>query len=417
MMQEWRLRKVDRIESTTKRKAREAKNREFFEKVFPELRKQREDKERFNRVGARADMEEIMDNLQEQALEDKKMRSYAVIPPILLDQGEKKIKYKNNNGFVEDMEAVYKSRQFLNVWTPSEKEIFKDKYLLHPKNFGIIASYLDRKSVSDCVQYYYLSVTTRLQREQQAKTVGQQPRDPHSGEPTTSTTPPATSATTAPTTSTATSPLSTSSTTTTPMSTNAPLSCASSTFPSTNTASMSTVTALVSSSNTTASSATSLATTGVLTTAISNCVSTSTSVISTSSSAGTASSVVVSMSNVNVVSAGGDKDSSMDTSDDAKPKGLIGFGALEDFMEKGAFFGEEAGSKEGGGVILDGQRQSIMLLDSVTVKKENESPQEIVSDQNMTCSTMVTESKKKKERRKDKDTAIETSDEEANSIQ
>jgi len=38
--------------------------------MFPELRKAREDKERFNRVGARvkseADMEEIMDGLQEQ---------------------------------------------------------------------------------------------------------------------------------------------------------------------------------------------------------------------------------------------------------------------------------------------------------------------------------------------------------------
>lgn len=47
-----------------------AKNRELFEKVFPELRKQREEKERFSRVGARvksdAEMEEIMDGLQEQ---------------------------------------------------------------------------------------------------------------------------------------------------------------------------------------------------------------------------------------------------------------------------------------------------------------------------------------------------------------
>lgn len=46
MMQDW-LRKVDKIESSTKRKGKEAKNREFFEKVFPELRKQREDKERY----------------------------------------------------------------------------------------------------------------------------------------------------------------------------------------------------------------------------------------------------------------------------------------------------------------------------------------------------------------------------------
>lgn len=45
MMQDW-LRKVDKIEASAKRKAKEAKNKEFFEKVFPELRKQREDKER-----------------------------------------------------------------------------------------------------------------------------------------------------------------------------------------------------------------------------------------------------------------------------------------------------------------------------------------------------------------------------------
>jgi hypothetical protein len=61
---------VERLEATQKRKSKETKNREFFEKVFPELRKQREDKERFNRVGARikseADLEEIMDGLQEQ---------------------------------------------------------------------------------------------------------------------------------------------------------------------------------------------------------------------------------------------------------------------------------------------------------------------------------------------------------------
>lgn len=187
-----------------------------------------------------------MDNLQEQALEDKKMRSYAVIPPILLDTKERKVTYQNNNGFIEDMEAEYKSRQYLNMWTPSEKEIFKEKYLQHPKNFGVIASYLDRKSVADCVQYYYLSkktenykqllrksrlrarssrnnpqkvnsstntsvidimttrVQTRLQREQQQKTVQQQSQD-GAGASTTTTT----STTTVP------SPTSTSTTTAT----------------------------------------------------------------------------------------------------------------------------------------------------------------------------------------------------------
>ena len=62
--------KVERFENSAKKRAKDAKSRETFEKVFPELRKQREDKERFNRVGSRiksdADMEEIMDGLQEQ---------------------------------------------------------------------------------------------------------------------------------------------------------------------------------------------------------------------------------------------------------------------------------------------------------------------------------------------------------------
>lgn len=69
LSQQW-LRRVEKIESSAKRKAKDAKNREFFEKVFTELRKQREDKERFNRVGSRvkseADVEEIIDGLQEQ---------------------------------------------------------------------------------------------------------------------------------------------------------------------------------------------------------------------------------------------------------------------------------------------------------------------------------------------------------------
>lgn len=66
---DWQKR-VEKIEASIKRKNRELKNRELFEKVFVELRKQREDKERFNRVGSRvkseADFEVIVDGLQEQ---------------------------------------------------------------------------------------------------------------------------------------------------------------------------------------------------------------------------------------------------------------------------------------------------------------------------------------------------------------
>ncbi|XP_042217385.1 uncharacterized protein LOC121862983 isoform X2 [Homarus americanus] len=158
LMTEW-LKKVEKVENSKKHKEKVAKNRELFEKVFPELRKQREEKERFSRVGARvksdAEMEEIMDGLQEQENEDKKMRAYAVIPPILLEERKRRHRYINQNGLIEEPISEYKDHKNINIWTEQEREIFRDKYLQHPKNFVVIASYLERKSVSDCIQYYY----------------------------------------------------------------------------------------------------------------------------------------------------------------------------------------------------------------------------------------------------------------------
>lgn len=63
------------VENSKKHKEKVGKSRELFEKVFPELRKQREDKERFSRVGARvksdAEMEEIIDGIQDQEVCDR----------------------------------------------------------------------------------------------------------------------------------------------------------------------------------------------------------------------------------------------------------------------------------------------------------------------------------------------------------
>ena len=90
-------------------------------------------------------------------MEDKKMHSYAVIPPLLLAPDERKRKLENKNGLILDPLREYKERKFVNTWTDAEKDIFKEKFLLHPKNFGQIAPFLERKSVAECVQYYYLS--------------------------------------------------------------------------------------------------------------------------------------------------------------------------------------------------------------------------------------------------------------------
>ena len=73
------------------------------------------------------------------------MRAYAVIPPMMLDDRQRQMRFLNNNGLVEDAKAEHTQRANVNVWTEHEREIFKEKFLLHPKNFGFIASFLERK--------------------------------------------------------------------------------------------------------------------------------------------------------------------------------------------------------------------------------------------------------------------------------
>ena len=157
---QWRE-KMETRDSNPARKSKDSKFRDFFEKQFPELRKQREDKERLSRAGQRirsdADLEDIMEGLQEQEAEDKKMRSYAVIPPILQDKKLQKPVFINKNNLIRDPLAEYKERKHINIWSDAEKDTFREKFLLYPKNFGLISSYLERKSVRDCVHYYYAS--------------------------------------------------------------------------------------------------------------------------------------------------------------------------------------------------------------------------------------------------------------------
>ncbi|KAH9490196.1 hypothetical protein Btru_049405 [Bulinus truncatus] len=165
LMQSW-LKKTEKTENNSKRKAKEAKMREFYEKIFPEIKKLREEKE--SKQGTRsgqggyvrsdAEMEQIMDGLTEQEEEEKKMRSLSVIPPMMLDARQRKMRFVNNNGLLEDALEVHKEAQnYMARWTEAERQIFKEKYLQNPKNFVVIASFLPQKSVPDCVQFYYLT--------------------------------------------------------------------------------------------------------------------------------------------------------------------------------------------------------------------------------------------------------------------
>lgn len=81
-----------------------------------------------------------------QAQEDKKMRSYAVIPPIMFDNRQRRMVFHNENGSKVDLETELSAYKTVNIWTTGEKELFKDKYVQNAKNFGSISNSLDRKN-------------------------------------------------------------------------------------------------------------------------------------------------------------------------------------------------------------------------------------------------------------------------------
>ncbi|KAM9329222.1 nuclear receptor corepressor 2 [Gastrophryne carolinensis] len=186
LMEVWE-KKVERIENNPRRRAKESKIREYYEKQFPEIRKQRELQERMqSRVGQRGsglslsaarsehEVSEIIDGLSEQEVRrllcisnmvlalllqnlEKQMRQLAVIPPMLFDAEQQRIKFINMNGLMDDPMKVYKERQVMNMWSEQEKDTFREKFIQQPKNFVFIASFLDRKTVSECVLFYYLT--------------------------------------------------------------------------------------------------------------------------------------------------------------------------------------------------------------------------------------------------------------------
>lgn len=164
LKQAWLI-KMERHENNPKRKHKEAKLREFYEKVFPEIKKQREQTERFTRMGSRsnwgivarseAEFNEIVDNLNEQEANERHMRTLAVEPPPMLDERERRVKFVNRNGLVRDPLGIINERKHKNIWSEKERHIFKDKFIHNPKDFDLISSFLPTKSVADCILFYY----------------------------------------------------------------------------------------------------------------------------------------------------------------------------------------------------------------------------------------------------------------------
>ncbi|WVZ14485.1 hypothetical protein V8G54_012051 [Vigna mungo] len=94
--------------------------------------------------------------LQESQNEVKK--GILKMPSLILDEKDKMISmFKSRNGVVEDPVAVEKERVRINPWTSDERKIYVEKFRVFGKDFRKIASFLDHKTIADCVEFYYRS--------------------------------------------------------------------------------------------------------------------------------------------------------------------------------------------------------------------------------------------------------------------
>ena len=90
----------------------------------------------------------------------KKMKSLAVVVPNLLDADERRFKYVDKNGFLDDPKQLYlQHTKEMPIWTEAEKTVFRREFINHPKMWHKIVPLIPggRKSASDCVKYYYMS--------------------------------------------------------------------------------------------------------------------------------------------------------------------------------------------------------------------------------------------------------------------
>ncbi|VDM08120.1 unnamed protein product [Wuchereria bancrofti] len=153
MYAEW-LKKDERYCKSQKKIARDEKHREIFEKTFPELKKTREERERCGRIGL------LSTEQLEQEDEYKRRRAAAALPPMMMNSRMRSAPfYIDLNGVVLDALEDHNSHieYFLGKWTDDEKKTFREQIVTYGKNFAAIAEFLDRKSVKDCVLYYYLT--------------------------------------------------------------------------------------------------------------------------------------------------------------------------------------------------------------------------------------------------------------------
>lgn len=165
--------KMEKLLNSTKQRHRELRHRDIFEKTIPEVKKNREDRELSMSDGPKQmvsdDLEShcqsaggtIVDGTQPSVYdpveEMNKMKEYAIDPPIPLAPWQRRYRFIYHTGLITDCRAQLQDELDLSSWTDEEKQVFRERFLATPKNFLSIGSYLERKTVADCIRYYYLT--------------------------------------------------------------------------------------------------------------------------------------------------------------------------------------------------------------------------------------------------------------------
>ncbi|KAL5107429.1 Nuclear receptor corepressor 2 [Taenia crassiceps] len=155
----------EKLMNSAKRKQKDAKNREIFDKAFPEMKKIREDQGQKDGVKGEdchdtgsnagsngADGDQAYDLVEDIA----KMKEYAIDPPVTLAPWERSYHFLCTAHRITDPKSEHLKAQSLEKWSKEDRARFKERFLATPKNFTTIAASLD-KTVAECIHYYYLS--------------------------------------------------------------------------------------------------------------------------------------------------------------------------------------------------------------------------------------------------------------------
>ncbi|EGT53206.1 CBN-GEI-8 protein [Caenorhabditis brenneri] len=149
-------------EETPERKEYAEYHRVQAEELFTELKKEREDRERWERAEKiRGDDEKIMNARHK--VDEKIRQGVAKIPRLLTEEERKMDTFVERPGSViNDMKQVHRKSILdrLEQWSPEERALFKSRQADHVKIFHGITEFFVDKSASDLVLFYYMNKKT-----------------------------------------------------------------------------------------------------------------------------------------------------------------------------------------------------------------------------------------------------------------